>query len=395
MASSTGRVDHLDGLRAVAILAVLALHWLAWYVPFFDGGSVGVDVFFVLSGFIITTMLWRSPPAESLPRAWGAFVRRRLTRLYPALFGLVVSAVALSWLVPLGGLSVGEVARRGALTLAQTSSLWAASQEGSFWLPALHPFGQAWSLAVEWYFYLLWPVAVLAARRAAWPAARLARASLVAAAVLYAASLPLDGHWFYFGPTPRFAELLVGAALALHLASGASRSRSTGRVGRLWRPQASTGPAAVALAAICLYAVAGPQAHHPLYRYVGIPVAVLGTVVLILAAYAERRGRVHDLLGHRWMALLGRHSYSIYLWHLLPVLLLADVETVPKPVLGLATVVMTVAASAASYRWLERPFLRSRSDVLRAAKVTSPPAGSGRRARRARRAGRRPRPGSG
>jgi peptidoglycan/LPS O-acetylase OafA/YrhL len=363
VASSTDRVDYLDGLRAVAILAVLALHWLSWYGPFFHGGSVGVDVFFVLSGFIITTMLWRAPAQDSLRRAWVAFVRRRAVRLYPALLGLVVGAVVLWWLVPLTGLPAGEVARRGASTLAQTSSVSAAIAEGSFWLPDQHPFPQAWSLAVEWYFYLLWPVAVLAARRRGWDAARLARASLVAAAVLYAGALPLDAHGFYFGPTARFAELLVGAALALHLLAG----RGAGDRAAI---RSTAGPA-LALGAICVYALLGPVSHHPLYRYVGIPVAVLGTVVLIRAAYGHQRGRVHGLLSHRWLALVGRHSYSLYLWHLLPVLLLADVETVPKPLLGLATVATTVAVSAASYRWLERPFLRPRSDVLRPASAGS------------------------
>ena len=81
----SGRFDYLDGIRAVAIGAVLSLHWLSWYSPFFHGGSIGVDVFFVLSGFIITTMLWRSPAAASLGAAWWAFVRRRVVRLYPAL----------------------------------------------------------------------------------------------------------------------------------------------------------------------------------------------------------------------------------------------------------------------------------------------------------------------
>ncbi len=362
----TGRVDYLDGIRAVAILAVLGLHWLSWYGPFFRGGSVGVDVFFVLSGFIITTMLWRAPAAGTVRGVWLPFLRRRAVRLYPALLGLVVGAVLLWWLVPATGLPTDEVARRGVLTLAQASSVWAAEQEGSFWLPELQPFGQAWSLAVEWYFYLLWPLVLLAARRRGAGAGAVARVTLVAAAALYAASLTLDAHWFYFGPTARSAEILAGAALALWMVSTSSTDASSGDRAAMRSERSSRSLlAAVAMGGICAYAVLGPAGHNPLYRYLGIPVAVLGTTVLIRAAYDEGRGPVHRLLSHRWMALVGRHSYSLYLWHLIPVLLLADVRNVPKPLLGLLTLLATAGLTAASYRWLEKPFLRPRSDVLR------------------------------
>jgi peptidoglycan/LPS O-acetylase OafA/YrhL len=351
---SSGRVDYLDGLRAVAILAVLALHWLAWYVPLFHGGSVGVDIFFVLSGFIITTVLWRSAGTSSLPHAWGSFVQRRVVRLYPALLGLVVVSVLLYAAIPSAHLAPGEVARRGAIAPTQASAPWAAMQEGSLWIPSLHPFGHTWSLAIEWYFYLLWPLPVLVARRRGWGARRLARDALVAAAMLYAGSLPLAGHWFYFGPTARFAELLVGAALALWLLS----TRSTVGKGTSWVP-------VVAISALGLYVLLGPPSPSDLYRWVGIPVAVAATVVLIRSGYAGARGPVHRLLGLRWMTLVGRHSYSLYLWHLPPLLVLENVSGVPKWALGFTTVTATVVLTAASYRFLEKPFLRPRSDVLR------------------------------
>ncbi len=98
----------------------------------------------------------------------------------------------------------------GSSRCSQFSALWAAGQHGSFWLPALHPFGQTWSLAIEWYFYLLWPLVVLAARSRGVRPGRLAVGSLVAAVPLYLVALPLSDFWFYFGPSARFAELLVG-----------------------------------------------------------------------------------------------------------------------------------------------------------------------------------------
>jgi peptidoglycan/LPS O-acetylase OafA/YrhL len=354
--AGTGRFDYLDGIRAVAIAAVLALHWASWYTPLFHGGSVGVDVFFVLSGFIITTMLWRTPIG------WVPFLRRRVVRLYPALVGLVVGALVLYAAVPWAPDSPLEVAERGGLVLTQTTSAWAAAQSGSLWLPGLQPFGQTWSLAVEWYFYLLWPLAVLAARRRGWTARRLAVLCVAAAATAYVVSLPLPTFAFYFGPLERSGELLVGAALALwYQHAGRPRGRRT------------TAASAIALGAVATYALLGPDGHSPLYRYVGIPVAVGAAVVLIHTGYGERPGPVHRLLAHPWVAGVGRASYSLYLWHVVPFLLLADAPA-PKPVLGLVAVGSAIALTWLSHRFLERPFLRPRSDVLSPRAPTPPTA---------------------
>jgi peptidoglycan/LPS O-acetylase OafA/YrhL len=359
VATGSGRVDHLDGLRALAIGAVLSLHWLSWYSPFLHGGSIGVDVFFVLSGFIITTMLWRGwVPEGTVAASWWAFVRRRIARLYPALLGLVVGAVVLYAITPEAPTAAGEVARRGAFVLSQGSAVWAASQHGSLWLPALHPFGQTWSLAIEWYFYLLWPVVVLLARARGVSARRLAIGSLVAAVPLYAMALPLRDFWFYFTPPARFAELLVGAALALAYQVGGLPTTP-------WRH--ATAASVGALVVIGTITVLAPAAHSALYRYVDVPATVAATVVLIHAGYSNPGGPVHRLLGHRWLALVGRCSYSLYLWHIVPLLLLERAWLpVSTPVRGLLVVAATVVLTALSYRFLERPFLRGRSDVLRA-----------------------------
>jgi peptidoglycan/LPS O-acetylase OafA/YrhL len=356
VAAGTGRYDYLDGLRAVAIGAVLGLHWLSWYVPLFHGGSIGVDVFFVLSGFIITTMLWRAPGHRSVRAGWAAFVRRRVARLYPAVLGLVVVSVALFALVPFAPLHPLQLLDRGALVLAQASALWAAGLDGSLWLPALQPFGQTWSLAIEWYFYLLWPLVVLGARTRSWTAGRLATASLITALVLYAGSLPLGVFWFYFGPTARFAEILVGCALALWFQAGGVPRRSPTFVSRA---------SVLALAALAAYTLLAPGAASPVYRLVGIPVAVLATATLIVAGYSGSAGPVHRLLSHPWLAGLGRASYSLYLWHVVPLLLFEDAwPSWPKPVLGAMVLASTALLTAASYHFLERPFLRPRSDVL-------------------------------
>ncbi len=354
MTASSGRFDYLDGLRALAIGAVLALHWLSWYSPFLHGGSIGVDIFFVLSGFIITTMLWRSPIPTSLAGAWWRFIKRRFIRLYPALLGLVLFTLLLFAVDPDAPLSLAAVAERGALALTQGTALWAADSTGGLWLSSLHPFAQTWSLALEWYFYLLWPLILLAARMRGATAKGLATGSLIVAAALYAFSLPMNVHWFYFGPTARFAELLAGAALALWFQAGAVPVRPL---------RFATPAAAIALAAIAAYCLLAPGAASPLYRYVGVPMTVVATVVLIYTGYRNQGGWVQRLLSHPWLAAVGRLSYSLYLWHLVPILLL-ERSSLPTPVMGLLAVSATILLTLASYHFLERPFLRPRSDVL-------------------------------
>jgi peptidoglycan/LPS O-acetylase OafA/YrhL len=358
--ADNGRVQYLDGIRGLAIAAVLSLHWLSWYSPLFHGGSVGVDAFFVLSGFIITTVLWRAPASSSVPAAWASFLKRRVARLYPALLGLVVVATILYAIVP-GVLDAADVARRGVPALTQTSALWAAEGHGSLWLPGLQPFGQTWSLAIEWYFYLLWPLVVLRARASGWSARGLAVTSLAAATVLYAGSLPLSTHWFYFGPSARSGELLVGAATALWLQGQGHGRGSTSRTSRFATPVAFA-----ALLVVPLYSLVGADGGSELYRFVGVPATVAATVVLILHGYAGTDGVVRRLLSRRWLTTVGRHSYSLYLWHIVPMLLLQHwADDISRPLLGVAVVLATGCLTIASYQLLERPFLRARSDVLR------------------------------
>jgi peptidoglycan/LPS O-acetylase OafA/YrhL len=373
MSAGSGRFDYLDGLRAVAILSVIALHWLVWYVPFFDGGAVGVDAFFVLSGFIITTMLWRARETGSVPSAYGRFLVRRVARLYPALVGLVVGSVLLYWIVPGSGVDPVEVARRGLLVLGQTSSIWGATQDGTYTVPALEPYGITWSLAVEWYFYLLWPLLLLGVKRRGWTAARTASVSAAAGATIYVLSLALPSFWFYFGPSARFGEILAGGALALALQA---RPVDAAPI------RVSAVVPAVALAALSAWVVLGAPSESVLYRWVGVPLAVATSLVLIISGYGMNGGAVRALLSHPWLAYVGRVSYSLYLWHTVPFLVLEETPGVPKPVLGVLALSSVVALTLVSYYLLEKPFMRPRGDVLSPGAVRRSTPRSARHARR-------------
>ncbi|CAB4690459.1 unannotated protein [freshwater metagenome] len=351
--TSPSRVDYLDGLRAVAIAAVLGVHWAALYIGIGSGGYLGVDVFFVLSGYVITTVLWRSSSSGTVGSRWRTFIWRRVRRLYPALLALVVLTPIAIAVTPDPPVDVRDTVERGALAAVQLT-----------WLPevfghSMEPYRQTWSLAMEWYFYLLWPAVVLAARSRGLAARTLARHSVVAAVVLYAAMLPWSGRVFYGTPPARFAEILAGAALALALVD-----RTTERPGG----RASNLLATTALLAIGVYVLLAPWGYlETPVRYVGVPLAVAATLVLVLHGLTSGTSPVKRLLTWAPVTLLGRVSYSLYLWHWLPLYLL-DKDSIDLPVglLAVLGVGLTVILTTVSYLLLERPFMSSQASKLRA-----------------------------
>lgn len=342
----SNRIPYLDGIRAVAILSVVAVHWVSPYVPLGLGGYVGVDVFFALSGYIITSILWKPSQGTSLMRDWWDFIVARTKRLYPALLGLTVAVPVLCFLLPT---QVGfeESIGMALVAVSQVSSIWRASDAGG-----LGPFDQTWSLAVEWYFYLAWPVLVLLAKRRGASARTFGKVTIVAALIIYAGSLFQGDHWFYFGPLARFAELLAGGALALWLKSS---------------PRTPVLPAWMPLGAVLVvgtYTVLGPVEWSPVARFIGIPLAVTFTLILIVAG-RQGGGIIIRMLSSRPVALIGRASYSFYLWHLVPLALMGGhFLGLPKVVLGVIGVAFAITATIASYLFLERPLMKSRSSAL-------------------------------
>ena len=339
------RIDHLDGLRALAVLAVVGFHWVRPYADLFEGGYVGVDVFFVLSGFLITGLLANSMrTAPALGPLLATFLRRRVVRLYPALLGLVV----------VGSAIVVAVGRPTDAAHTLGSALLAVAQAGSPELATgsadLEPFGQTWSLSVEWIFYLVWPLVL-------WVlldhSDRPHRPVYGLAAVAYLGSLAESAEWFYYGPSSRAAQLLVGGALALQLGH-----RPTSRVsGRTWTVVAVAG-----IAATCAWIEFGPFMWSPAYRYIGFPIATFTAWAVIMAGTFADRSVLVGLLERRPMVLLGQMSYSLYLWHQLPMKVLdKDQIHISMAILGACGVASAVMLTTLSYVLLEQPFVRRRA----------------------------------
>ncbi|MDC5699023.1 acyltransferase, partial [Intrasporangium calvum] len=355
------RIEGLDGIRALAILAVLVFHLNAPWLP---GGYLGVDVFFVVSGFLITTLLVREH--ERTGRiAFRQFWVRRARRLLPALVVTVAVSTLIARLVS-GDLLV-HIGRQilGALTF---STNWLEITAGTSYFDQTAPqlFMNFWSLAVEEQFYLLWPgltlllVTVATARARVVVALALAALSAVLMAVLVEPGT--DATRVYYGTDTHLMGLMVGAALAFAWANPA--------LARLLRPSQWGPPGRWLVPAALLVLVAGflllDETDAATFRG-GILLASLASGLLVLAVLDRPAGSRSTpwqrLTSHPVAIWIGVRSYSIYLWHW-PVILVVgrDNPSAPGTISHLLTrvwcVVVTLALADLTHRFIETPFRR-------------------------------------
>lgn len=294
----------IEGLRGIAILLVVAFHAA---VPGFAGGYVGVDVFFVISGFLITGLLARELEATGdidLP----AFYARRARRLLPAFLVVLLATIAAAlWIyAPIDQPAVASDGRAVALhygnVLFATTSVNYHATGGN---PLLH----TWSLAVEEQFYVVWPLLFVLVGRWYDSKNSLKRQLVVAVAVCGAASFIASlwvtraaQPWAFFGMPTRIWEFAFGAITALTLERASGRASQTGpwlQIGGL----AAIGVATIAYSAITPYP--GAAALLP----------TLGTVALLVGGRVAPESRANRLLSARALQWFGRVSYSWYLWH--------------------------------------------------------------------------------
>jgi peptidoglycan/LPS O-acetylase OafA/YrhL len=357
-------VPALDGIRGVAVVAVLLFHGgVSWA----RGGFLGVDVFFVLSGLLITSLLLdesRRTGAIDLAHFWS----RRLRRLLPALLVVVAAAgVYGAVLAPRGSL---DGLRKDAVATLFYVANWRYIQAGTNYFEATAApsvLRHTWSLAVEEQFYLAWPLVMFVVARArqllAWTAA-LAGAGTVASAVAMALVFDPgeDTSRAYFGTDTRAQVVLTGAVLAAVVAGVRSRSRSLSG-----RAAGALGAAAAVSAAAVAAAMALVEGSEPaLFRggFLGLAVAVavlLAHIVLVPAGWSARALAWGPLRG------LGLLSYGLYLWHWPVFLTLTRSRTgLEGPVLLAAKLAVTGMLAGASYVAVERPIRRGAFPRLQA-----------------------------
>ncbi|WP_104193375.1 acyltransferase family protein [Cryobacterium sp. Y82] len=346
-----GRLAGLDGLRALAVIAVAIYHFFPSILP---GGFIGVDVFFVISGFLITGLLVSEHTRTgriSLHRFW----QRRARRLVPPLIPVVLISCTIAFIIG-GDVLVGL---GGQLLGASTFGYnWVsiATDASYFSLNEPELLRNLWSLAVEEQFYLVWPLLLLAVLLVRRPRVRLAIVTtLFVAAALWMGLLyqpGADPTRVYYGSDTHSFGLFAGAALALLLRRPSGQRNELPRL----RPWLGCG-AILTIIALALWL---PEDGTATYRG-GLVAVSLATAVVIWAGV--RGGPFGRLLDAAPLRYLGERSYGIYLWHW-PVLVLVQLlwpASSPAGSLlpiGLLATVITLVVAGVSYRWLELPIRR-------------------------------------
>lgn len=318
-----------------------------------EGGYIGVDVFFVISGYVITQLLLRSPD-QGIGRGLVRFYTRRVRRIVPAAALTLVSTLVAARCL------LGRQMDPSLPSDTRWASLFAANLRfirtgTNYFVPGLRPslITQFWSLGVEEQFYITFPLVFLLIRRLISPARRQGAlvavlSAAVAASAVVSASVPS-----YYSPLDRFWELGLGCLLA------ASTARPPAPTARTGRPARTERPAALAGLMLLLVALAVSNAGSD-YPGVTAWLPCTGTAVLIWAGGAGERTEITRLLGGRSLAWIGDRSYSLYLWHYvwlyLPGQLAHPLTGWPWRVVELAG---TCVTAQASYRWVENPVRRS------------------------------------
>ena len=329
----------IDGLRAVSILLVVAYHAQPWLVR---GGFIGVDIFFVISGFLITRIILSEAKAGTFSSL--AFYARRVRRIFPALIVVLATTYLIGWIVllPDGFALLGKSTAAG---VAFVSNLFQLNQTGYFAPDAAeNPLLHLWSLGIEEQFYIFWPLLLVLLFGSKY---RRIRIAAIAAASFGLSLLIFLGlkEWSFYSPLPRAWELLAGGLLASSQVEGVARQSSPLRENLL----SAAGLAAIIGAAAALN-------KESLFPGAWALLPVLGAVLIIIAPNSTVN-RV--LLSSRAMVAIGLISYPLYLWHWPLLSYLGIIRNgVPNAIEIWAVVIVAFILAWLTYRFVEIPLRR-------------------------------------
>jgi len=339
-ATVTAFRPEIEGLRALAVLAVVLYHV---GVPGFSGGYVGVDVFFVISGYLITAILVTEREREG----WidlTAFYARRVRRLVPAGLLVLMVTIALSLSVPAGQRHV-DLGAAAVSAAAYASNLHFIAASAAYFDPRVehNPLLHTWSLGVEAQFYLVWSlVLALGPGRRGWQVATLGALSLLsfgACVVLTQSNLP----YAFYGVPARLWEFGCGGLLAL------LPCRSI--------PPAIRAASAIAGLALMVLATSALDNRTPFPGWAAL-IPVAGAAAVLCGADAP--GLANRFLAWSPMQVLGRLSYAWYLWHWPLLALMAAISGGASLSARAAVGATALAAAAITHAWIERPTRGSR-----------------------------------
>jgi peptidoglycan/LPS O-acetylase OafA/YrhL len=341
----------LDGIRAIAVLAVIAYHLNYGWA---SGGLLGVQVFFVLSGYLITDLLVAEYRRHRGIRL-GQFWLRRARRLLPALF--VVLFVTVGWATLFDRTQLAALRSDLPSSIFYVSNWWFIFHHVSYFarFGPPSPLGHLWSLSIEEQFYLVWPLLVLAGMR--WIGSRrmliimsltVAAASAVEMGLLYGASPNGDPTRVYDGTDTRAFALLIGASLAFALPRNRVFAPITPGATRLLNIVGGVGLAGI-------FVMFWHTNQYEPFLYEGGMVLLALLTAMVIGVTIHPGSRLQSILGWEPLRWVGERSYAIYLWHY-PVIVLTTPVGVPTSVLRASLqIVVTFVLAALSWRYVEQP----------------------------------------
>jgi peptidoglycan/LPS O-acetylase OafA/YrhL len=334
----------IDGLRGVAILLVVGFHA---FPTVFPSGFIGVDVFFVVSGYLITQIITTALGSKSF--SFVAFYRRRINRVFPALLVVLISLLVMGWhlMIPDDFAKLGKHVFGGAIFLSNLVSL---SEFGYFDVASeLKPLLHLWSLAIEEQFYLIWPIALYLGYRAGLRLGLLMCTLLLASFTINVYRSSYDLSLAFFALQTRAWELLFGALIGYLFQDPSGR-------GTTFKGNVLAHSGLILLGTGLLLV----NASTP-YPSGWALLPVFGTGLIIAAG--EHSAFNKKLLSHRWIVSIGLISYPLYLWHWALLSFAAIIAEGVAPVtsveLRLGLIALSVALAWATYKYIETPIRRS------------------------------------
>ncbi|AEF16637.1 acyltransferase 3 [Thermoanaerobacterium xylanolyticum LX-11] len=341
----------LDGLRALAVLAVIGYHL---NLTFLQGGFFGVSIFFVLSGYLITNIIaseWEKNNKVDLKNFW----KRRMLRLFPALFIMVI--VVASYVTLFDASRLSSIKGDAITSLLYVNNWWLIFHKVSYFAKfgPQSTFGNLWSLAVEGQFYLIWPLALIAAfkyiKKKKYIFIITLLLSVLSALVMGVMYTPgMDPSRVYYGTDTRAFGLLLGSALALILPSNKFSSNEAKRKVLIYDV---IGFLAIAL----IFAMLMYVNQYDSFVYRGGMYLLSAITAVVVAVSAHPKSFLGKILGCAPLRWLGARSYGVYLWYF-PVLILTTPPVDTKglnPIRALLQVFMIIAISALSWKYVEDP----------------------------------------
>lgn len=343
----------IDGLRAVAVIPVVLYH-LGLVFP---GGFVGVDVFFVISGYLITGIILRELESERFSIL--KFYERRVRRILPAFSCVLLAVLGAAWFLYLPD-EMEQLGKHLTSVAACVSNFWLKDKASDYWSPRAeeYPLLHTWSLAVEEQFYVIMPLLLIVLHRFQRKQLGLwMLAALVVSLVYGIRTSYVDvASAFYLLPS-RSWELLLGAVLAFYVRKGAAKA-TEGSVGGLDQLVGFVGLGLI----VGSYFWIGKETVFPGYAAL---FPTLGTVCVI---WSNRSGQtvIGRVLGWAPLQFVGLISYSLYLWHW-PLIVFARAYRYPRELLVgdyVWVLVLSVVLAAVSWYFVEQPFRKRSRTVL-------------------------------